>query len=523
MDFDTILFWFVCVSCVCALLRALTHLRALGGGWIVVYLLILAVMGAGERWNFKRATYAGGILWTVLVLVPALLARLYIRCFLQQRYHAARKLAQIVSWLHPAGGWRQQPEILRALELAQAGDIATAVEILRRYQNAQGLKAAAAIANLYRLTNQWEELIAWQEKHAPELRRNPQFIPMSLRACGEVGDLPGLVSLFDRHEREIARLEPAVQRHLCRLILFAFCGRREPVERAFAGPLAVMPSSARALWFATADFAAGRDQDARSKLSGLLPEADPVTRRAIERRLSHPLAVAEQVLSPESKQIIARCEREQWHEERFATRPSLFSTLARACQIFIALNILAFLMEVNLGGSRNLAVLFWLGALVPQAVSQGEWWRLVAANFLHYGPLHLTMNMLGLWMLGPFVEFSLGFRRFLLVYLLSGIGAMGVALAFMNTTRNGELLVGASACVMGLVGSTGAILLRGWQRYKARIASRRLVSILFIVALQTLFDWLVPQVSMTAHLSGVVIGFLTTLLLKHGSGYAARS
>ena len=82
MDFDTILFWFVCVSCVCALLRALTHLRALGGGWIVVYLLILAVMGAGERWNSKPAIYAGGILWTVLVLVPALLARLYIRCFL---------------------------------------------------------------------------------------------------------------------------------------------------------------------------------------------------------------------------------------------------------------------------------------------------------------------------------------------------------------------------------------------------------------------------------------------------------
>ena len=45
----------------------------------------------------------------------------------------------------------------------------------------------------------------------------------------------------------------------------------------------------------------------------------------------------------------------------------------------------------------------------------------------------------------------------------------------------------------------------------------------FIVGRQTLFDRVVPQVSRTAHLSGVVIGFLTTLLSKHGFAHAARS
>ena len=94
---------------------------------------------------------------------------------------------------------------------------------------------------------------------------------------------------------------------------------------------------------------------------------------------------------------------------------------------------------------------------------------------------------------------------------------MGAVCLLLHAMGKNEILVGASACVMGLVGSTGAILLRGWRRQKARIASRRLISVLFIIALQTLFDWVVPQVSMAAHLSGAIIGFLTTTLLAHGS------
>jgi rhomboid protease GluP len=516
MDFETILFWIVCISCAAGLLRAVPNLRVLGLGWMMVFLLILAVTIAGRWWDFRPAIYGGGALWVILVLVPALLSQLSLRFFLKQRYRAARNVSRIVSWLHPTRGWRQQFEILKALELAQAGDVASAVDILRSHQATHGSADSATMAHLYRLTNQWEEFIAWHEKQAPELRRNSYLIPMLLRAHGEIGDLAGLVNLFFRNEKQIERLEPSIQRHFCRLVLFAFCGRREGVERLFSGALAVLPLSAKELWLATADLAAGRQEEGVRKLSGALPEADPVTQRAIERRLSHPPTIAEEVLSPEAKQVIARAELDQHHEARFDPQPSLFSRWARASQMFIALNVLVFLAEVKLGGSTDIEVLRRMGGLIPEAVSQGEWWRLLAANFLHYGPLHLAMNMLGLWVLGPFVEFSLGFRRFLFVYLMSGLGAMVVALAFMHSEQKSELLVGASACVMGLIGSTGGILLRGWRKDKARIASRRFILVLFLVALQTLIDWMIPQVSMTAHLSGAMTGFLITLLLKHG-------
>lgn len=66
---------------------------------------------------------------------------------------------------------------------------------------------------------------------------------------------------------------------------------------------------------------------------------------------------------------------------------------------------------------------------------------------------------------------------------------------------------------MGLVGATGALMLRGWLREKALAAKRRLVAIVVIVSMQTLFDSVVPQVSMTAHLSGALIGFAATMVL----------
>jgi len=123
------------------------------------------------------------------------------------------------------------------------------------------------------------------------------------------------------------------------------------------------------------------------------------------------------------------------------------------------------------------------------------------------------MNMVGLWVLGPFVEFALGFRRFMFVYLLAGVGSMATVMAMSSLTGAQYLTVGASGCIMGLVGATGALMLRGWVREKAHAAKRRLFLMLLIVSMQTFFDFVVPNVSMTAHLSGVVIGFAAAIFL----------
>jgi rhomboid protease GluP len=135
---------------------------------------------------------------------------------------------------------------------------------------------------------------------------------------------------------------------------------------------------------------------------------------------------------------------------------------------------------------------------------------------LHFGALHLAMNMFGLLLLGPYIEFALGFWRFLLVYLLAGVGSSATVLLLSSQAGDQTLMVGASGCIMGLIGAMAATMLRGWAREKALVAKRRLIAVLLCVAMQTVFDALIPQISMTAHLSGAVIGFAATAVLLQG-------
>jgi membrane associated rhomboid family serine protease len=158
-----------------------------------------------------------------------------------------------------------------------------------------------------------------------------------------------------------------------------------------------------------------------------------------------------------------------------------------------------------------------MGAADPFSILRlHQWWRLLAANFLHFGPVHLGMNMLGLLALGPFVERSLGRWLYLPIYILSGVcGIAGViALAARHPERPGEILVGASASIMGLVGVTGAILLAGWWRERARVARQRLNAVLLIVALQITFDHFNKMVSGSAHLIGMLGGFALTFPIQ---------
>jgi membrane associated rhomboid family serine protease len=82
-------------------------------------------------------------------------------------------------------------------------------------------------------------------------------------------------------------------------------------------------------------------------------------------------------------------------------------------------------------------------------VAEGEWWRLITAAFLHYGPLHLGMNMLVLWFIGPPLEEYFGHGRYALVYLVSGLAGSAGALPRGVT-------VGASGAIWAHGG--GAIL-----------------------------------------------------------------
>jgi rhomboid protease GluP len=178
----------------------------------------------------------------------------------------------------------------------------------------------------------------------------------------------------------------------------------------------------------------------------------------------------------------------------------------------IVLNVAMFLLEVIAGGSTNPFVLHRLGQLeTSDFFITGEYWRLLTSLFLHYGPVHLLFNIYALYILGPALERSIGALRFITCYLISGIGSgLGVVLLHILGLTPAEEVVGASGCIMGIVGAWAGFLLR--YRHLP-LARRRLQNILFIVVIQTVFDLSTPQVSMAAHMCGLITGLVVGLIL----------
>src|SRR4029077_4117247 len=178
----------------------------------------------------------------------------------------------------------------------------------------------------------------------------------------------------------------------------------------------------------------------------------------------------------------------------------------------ILLNAVAFVLEISVGDLNDPEVLHRVGALEPYAVLvQGEHWRLFTALFLHGGFTHLLFNIFALYILGPPLERSIGTIRFAVCYLVSGLassaGVVGLTvLGFVQVDQ----LVGASGCIMGIVGAWAGLLVR--HRHAPQ-AKQRLGNVVMIIVIQVAFDLSTPQVSMAAHLCGLVAGFFLGLLL----------
>ena len=185
---------------------------------------------------------------------------------------------------------------------------------------------------------------------------------------------------------------------------------------------------------------------------------------------------------------------------------------APAVLILILVNVLVFLFEISVGDWNDPEVLHRLGALEPYAVvAQGEYWRLFTALFLHGGFLHLGFNLFALYVLGPPLERSIGTIRFLACYLISGLASSAgvVALTELRLVREAQI-IGASGCIMGVVGAWAGFLPR---HHHAPFAKQRLGNIVLIVVIQIAFDVSTPEVSMAAHMCGLVAGFFLGLAL----------
>jgi rhomboid protease GluP len=139
----------------------------------------------------------------------------------------------------------------------------------------------------------------------------------------------------------------------------------------------------------------------------------------------------------------------------------------------------------------------------------GEWWRLVTCCFLHLGVIHIAMNMFILLQAGAFAEALYGRMRFLLLYLLAGIGG-SLASAFRQPP---VVSVGASGAIFGVYGAILAFLLMQRRAVNPEAAKKIAKGAGVFLLYNLAFSVAIPGVDLSAHLGGLVAGFLVGLPL----------
>ena len=200
----------------------------------------------------------------------------------------------------------------------------------------------------------------------------------------------------------------------------------------------------------------------------------------------------------------------------------------------IALNVLAFLFEINRPSEGALQAFITAWGVVPREYTAGVdlpptipyplWTTLLTSMFLHGGWGHLGGNMLFLWIFGDNLEHRIGHLRFILFYLAAGVAA-GLAHIVFNSDSSVPT-VGASGAISGVLG--GYLLMFPRNRvYVLTYGGVMTVPALFMLGLWILMQFIngVGEIARTpetggvayiAHIGGFIAGMVLAPLLAVG-------
>lgn len=184
--------------------------------------------------------------------------------------------------------------------------------------------------------------------------------------------------------------------------------------------------------------------------------------------------------------------------------------------IFIILCVLVyFYTSVRYSFDMNAQEGYLAGGMMPLAILYDhEYYRFFTANLIHFGLLHLVMNMFSLYNIGPFMEEIFGRKRYVVLLVGSGLATtvlpyiyyrlFASELSVMGLTVSG----GASGVILGLLGGLCYLSFR----YRGLYA-RAFRSILPSLVLVVLVSVTVPSISLSGHLGGFIGGVLVTFLI----------
>ena len=189
----------------------------------------------------------------------------------------------------------------------------------------------------------------------------------------------------------------------------------------------------------------------------------------------------------------------QRYEQTFKKKPIVVT------YVLMAVCIAMFLVTLILGhGKVSSYVVYILGSNYGPAVRGGEFYRLITSAFLHGSFIHLFFNMYALAIIGSQIETFLGRKKFIIIYFVSALSGSLMSIIFGDVQS-----IGASGAIFGILGAL-VYFCYYYRLYFGSILKSRIFPVLMI---NLALGFMVPGIDVSAHIGGLVGGFLVTMAL----------
>lgn len=477
----------------------------------------LALTACISLWSYEQmpdlAGYISAVCYGYLLLLPLILNKAFWYLSLKQYDKLARTVLMINSLL--TLDFSERPKILALLTDKSEQSKEKIRHYISTFDESSSVIPLEYIPQLYLVGGQYKELKDWFASLSPEVLEQNKlafFLPQ-LRVLGETGDLNGMLNFLHANQKVFSLFKPSTTASsFVYLYLYAFCGCTDSLENLFDTSLKVLTDVKKKLWLTIALCANG-DYEKMDALLDSIQTDDLETLNAIERRRNRVYAHAQSTLTDDSKAQLQQFQNEMRVSNTLLPKAANKKISIMPIHALAAICVMVFLGEITMG--LRYATLYKLGGLLPYFMSWStDWWHLLAYNFVHVNWVHLLMNLVGLYIIAPYVKDKLNTVKFFTCFLLSGV-ISGISAYFVDNYYliQATLHVGASSCVMGLVGAALRLLLNERAMNSKSHTIHYLKNIILVIAAQILFDATTPNIDSVGHYTGLLSGFFITWLL----------
>jgi len=494
MDLNYLLIWFVGASSLLSIYEIYRRKGQLYWPLLVPLGLLLVLLSAAPEF----AGIVSFICWLLVLYIPRHAHAGFQNKIQQRRWDHAARHAAFYAALRYDSDWAK---IARFLQSPSARLDSSQLNQLLLSLHSVPLQA---VALLMAFEDAKFELILSVFKSKQKLLEDPLGFQIALKSLGEQGQAASMVLLFQQNQSFVNAQYSKQEKTELQLAVKAYSGDIEGTRTLLKR--AGLDSSKRKFWLMTALTCAARPEDQREALALIESLEHSLPQELLQRR----------ILRLQSG-VPALLENQKAELESLPPPAELPALNFRPVVTYLLIGVISFgfVVQTLLDAAYYPGLSFELGALVPALVIEyDQWWRLGSCMFLHAGLLHLGTNMFGLFILGPFLERTLGRVRYFFGFFLFGIGSsLFVVLLTQFNILEQALLIGASGGVLGLVGGSATALIALSKHSANPQIKDQLRWIIIILVVQTIFDLSTPQVSFPAHFGGVISGFVLTFIL----------